>query len=163
MNKILIIGEAGRGKTTLAKKLSDKLNIPHFSTDDFFWEIKYTEPREKEHAKQLAIENYNKQSWIIEGTTQWLIKLGLEDSDIIIFLNFKSIFHQWFFIIKRHFSRKDESLKSMLILLRHVFYKRFKLGYKKHSTTHRELIEPYRYKVKEFNSYKQIDNFFKSL
>jgi adenylate kinase family enzyme len=163
MKKILIIGEAGRGKTTLAEKISTKLNIPHYSTDDFFWKTKYTEPREKEIANQLANDKYNENEWIIEGTTQWLIRPGLDGSDIILFLNFKTIFHQWFYIIKRHFSRKNESLKSMLNLLRHVFYKRYKLGYKKDSITHRDLIEPYRDKVTELNSFKQIDNFVANL
>ena len=163
MKKILIVGEAGRGKTTLAKKLSTKLNIPNYSTDDFFWEIKYTKPREKEPANKLAKNHYRKTEWIIEGTTQWLTEPGLKDTNIIIFLNFKTIFHQWFYIIKRHFSREDESLKSMLNLLRHVFYKRHKLGYKKDSITHKDLIKPYMNKVVELNSFKQIDNFFKNL
>jgi len=34
--KIIIIGDAGRGKSTLASKLSKKLNISYYSTDDFF-------------------------------------------------------------------------------------------------------------------------------
>ena len=42
INKIIIIGDAGRGKTTLASNLSKKLGIKHYSTDDFFYEIKFT-------------------------------------------------------------------------------------------------------------------------
>lgn len=36
--KILIIGASGRGKTTFAKKLSEKLSIQYYETDDFFLE-----------------------------------------------------------------------------------------------------------------------------
>jgi len=34
--KIIIIGDAGRGKSTLATKLAEKLGILHYSTDDSF-------------------------------------------------------------------------------------------------------------------------------
>ena len=35
--KLYIIGQAGCGKTTLAKQLSQKENIPHFDLDDLEW------------------------------------------------------------------------------------------------------------------------------
>lgn len=105
--KIIIIGEAGRGKSTLAKKLSEKLNIPHFSTDDFYWETKFTIPRDKEKSLALVNEQYAKNEWIIEGTTQWLIEPALDDADMIIYLYFKNIWYQWFYISKRYFERKN--------------------------------------------------------
>ncbi|ANU10991.1 hypothetical protein A1A1_07924 [Planococcus antarcticus DSM 14505] len=36
--KIYIIGSVGSGKTTLARKLSALLEIPHFETDNFVWQ-----------------------------------------------------------------------------------------------------------------------------
>ena len=45
--KILILGDAGRGKTTFAEKLSKKISIPYYSTDDFFWKVKFTEANDK--------------------------------------------------------------------------------------------------------------------
>jgi adenylate kinase family enzyme len=38
--RIFILGDAGRGKTTFAEKLSKHTGIPHYSTDDFFWKVK---------------------------------------------------------------------------------------------------------------------------
>ncbi|MBC7766653.1 hypothetical protein H7Y21_01505, partial [Arenimonas sp.] len=49
--KILIIGESGRGKSVLAHKLSEKLSLPFYSTDNFFWKIKFSEPNDKEESK----------------------------------------------------------------------------------------------------------------
>jgi len=46
--KILIVGDYGRGKTTLAQKLSRKLGIPYYSTDDFYWEKKFSKKQDKE-------------------------------------------------------------------------------------------------------------------
>ena len=162
-NKIIIIGEAGRGKTTLAKKLSKKFDIPMLSTDDFYWEIKYTVPRNRNLAYKMLHDAYQDDKWIIEGTTQWLIEPVLEHADIILYLHFKSVIHQWFFLFKRHLSDPDESIGSSLFMIRHVFYKRYKLGYKKNSITHRDLLKPYMDKVIELTSYKDIDRYVASL
>lgn len=35
--KIYIIGSVGSGKTTLARKVARKLQVPHFETDNFVW------------------------------------------------------------------------------------------------------------------------------
>jgi adenylate kinase family enzyme len=161
--KIIIIGEAGRGKSTLAQKLSEKLSIPYYSTDDFFWATKYTMPRDRQDASRCAENAYTQQAWIVEGTTQWLLQPGLAHADIIIFLTFKTIFHQWASIIKRYFNGKDhETFFTMLGLLKHVFLKRYGLGYKKGALTHRQIIAPYIDKVIELDSFEKINDFIKN-
>jgi adenylate kinase family enzyme len=161
-NRIIIIGDAGRGKSTLASKLSVKLDIPHHSTDDYFYEIKFSKIRDRQEALKQITEVFKKDKWIIEGTTIWLLEPGIGSAYIIIYLQYKNIWSQWLSIIKRHFARKD-NLKGTLALMRHVFYKRYGLGYKKGKMTHKEFIEPYKDKVITLSSFKDIDNFIKSL
>jgi adenylate kinase family enzyme len=158
-NKIIIIGDAGRGKTTLAAKLSKKLGIKHYSTDDFYYEIKFTKARDRGKAKDNIREIYKEDKWIVEGTTQWLLEDGLKLSDVIIYLKYNNIFSQWISLFKRHFERKDESFKATLHLMRHVFYKRYGLGYKKGKPTHMEVIEPYKNKLIILSSFKEINDF----
>lgn len=157
-SKILIVGDSGRGKTTLANKLADKLEIKKYSTDDLFWEVKYTKPRDKAISIDIVTELCKKEKWIIEGSTKHLIAPGLESADLILLMRFKTIFHQWFFISKRHFVQrhKTESLKTFFILLRHVYYRRFNLGYKKGSVTLEKFIEQYDKKVILITSFKQV-------
>lgn len=131
INKIIIIGDAGRGKTTLASKLSKKLGIKHYSTDDFFYEIKYTKPRDRNEAVSEITKVYHGDKWIVEGTTQWLLANGLDSSNLIIYLKYNNILSQWFTVFTRHFKRKDISFLKTLHLMRHVFYKRYGLGHKK--------------------------------
>mgnify|MGYP003501371002 CR=1 FL=1 len=157
--RILIVGDAGRGKSTFASKLSLKTGIPHYSTDDFYWKERPFVAHEREISEAMAKEKFSEDSWIIEGTTQWLVRHGLDKADIIIHMYFKSIFAQLFYILKRHFQRKDEPMGSTLHLLKHVFYKRYNLGYKKGAVTHREILLPYSEKVIEVTSFRQAHVF----
>lgn len=159
IQKILIIGEAGRGKSLMAKNLSDKLGIPHYSTDDFFYEVKFSKIREKQASIEQISKIYKNDKWIVEGTTIHLMEPGLTTADLVIYLKHKNIFSQWLILVKRNFQRKDESVRGLLQLMKHTFYKRYKLGYKKVKITQDELIEPYMSKVVQLHSFKEINNF----
>jgi adenylate kinase family enzyme len=159
--RIIIIGDAGRGKSTLAKALSEKTGIPCHSTDDYFYEIKFTKPRDRQESIEEISKNYEKEEWIVEGTTRHLLEPGLAAADLIVYLKYDSIFYQWLVLFRRYMARKEESLKGVLQLMKHVFYKRYGLGYKKGKMTHMELIAPYRDKVIELSSFKHINDFIK--
>jgi adenylate kinase family enzyme len=161
--KILIIGEAGRGKSTLARKLSEKTGIEHLQTDDFFWKVKYSEPHPREEALEKIKTEYQKEQWIVEGTTSWLIEPGLELADVIVFLHFRNLLAQWISIIKREFQEKRGNPKEALGLLKHVMYKRYGWAYKKGKITHRELVEPYKDKVVVLDSFKKIEEFLEKI
>ena len=47
--------------------------------------------------------------------------------------------------------------------MRHVLYKKYKLGNRKFKLTHSELIEPHKHKVITLTSFKEIDEFLGSL
>ena len=158
-NKILIIGDAGRGKTTLAKKLSKKLNIPSHSTDDYFWEVKFSKPRDRQKSVEQISELYRGDRWIVEGTATHLIMPGLETSDMIIQLIYKGILYQNLILLHRYFSRGDESFLAHLKLMKHTFYKKYSLGYMKGKKTISELIAPYKDKTVTLSSFQNIEKF----
>src|SRR3990167_2846555 len=107
LNKILIVGDAGRGKSTLASKISEKLGIPHHSTDDFYYEIKFSKVRNRPESIELISKIFQGDKWIVEGTNNHLIVLGLHSADTIIYLKYKSILAQWAVLIKRYFKRDN--------------------------------------------------------
>lgn len=86
--KILIIGSVASGKTSLARKLENKLNIKYFEIDsivhDDIKKIKRTNEEQKEIIDR--INNDNKE-WIIEGTLRKNLDYLLDYADKIIYLN----------------------------------------------------------------------------
>jgi len=163
LNKILIVGDACRGKSTLASKISTKLGIQNYSTDDFYYEVKFTKVRDRKESIESIKKIFQGERWLIEGTTKHLIEPGLHSADIIIHLRYKNILTQWIFLIKRYFKRDNETIGGLYKLMKHVLYKKHHLGYRKGKPTPTEIIELHQHKVIILSSFKEIDNFLNSL
>lgn len=164
MKKILILGDAGRGKTTFAEKLSKKLEIPKYSTDDFYWEVKFTKPRGHEKDIEMAKEVFNNQDqWIVEGTTRRMLKLGLDEADQIFYLTYKNFLQQVMAIYKRSKTRENENLKTIIPLIIYQFKKKYKLGKHKNIESFEDMIKPYENKVILLNSFEEIDEYLNSV
>jgi adenylate kinase family enzyme len=86
--KILIIGNGGTGKSTLAQKMGKDLDIPVTHLDLIMWNKNWDRLPEREFTKQLAKITPSK-DWIIEG---WGYHSTLNDrvekADVIIYLQF---------------------------------------------------------------------------
>lgn len=168
--KILVVGDAGRGKTTFASSLAKKIGIPHFSTDDFYFEKKFSIPREKSLAiEKIQSEVYSSlDSWVVDGTTKHLIKGGLEKSDTIYLLVFDNIIHQYLSIIHRSFKRRRgdgprESLSETFGMLKHVTKKRYDTSYSSHMSHLHKLLDPYKNKIIKVNSFKKLNDILSSI
>lgn len=160
-NRIIITGDAGRGKSTLATKLSEKLHIPQYSTDDYFYEVKFSEQRDRRLALEQISKIFQQEKWIVEGTTAWLLEPGMATADVVIYLRYQNIFLQWFTLLKRGLCRKEEKIINTLGLMKHVFYKRYGIGYKKGKMTHAQFIEPHKHKALVLSSFKEIESFLR--
>jgi adenylate kinase family enzyme len=163
LNRILIVGDAARGKSTLAENLSKKLGIPHYSTDDFFYEIKFSKVRDRAEAVEQIKEIFKKEKWIIEGTTKRLVEHGLHSADMIIHLQHKNIPTQWFILFRRYLKRDNETIFGLFKLMKHVLFKKYKWGDRKGKPTPSEIIDPHKHKVITLSSFKEIDEFLKNL
>ena len=89
-NKISIIGGCGTGKTTLANNLEKELNLPVYHIDGIHhlenWEI-----RDKEERDKIILEKVSESKWIIDGTYRSTLDQRIQNSDIIIYLDYSSI------------------------------------------------------------------------
>lgn len=66
MNKIIVIGSPGSGKTTFSEKLHSKINIPLFYLDAIWHKADRTHITRDEFDAKLS-EILDKDSWIIDG------------------------------------------------------------------------------------------------
>ncbi len=90
--KILIIGNGGTGKSTLAQKMGETLAIPVTYLDLIMWNKDWDRLSEKEFTKALA-KITPLQDWIIEGWGYHSTLFNrIEKADIIVYLQYPLAF-----------------------------------------------------------------------
>ena len=90
MERILIIGCCGAGKSTLAKKLAERLDLPV---------VHLVAPKERDGWKSVPTEEFDallakeleKPRWIIDGNYNRTLLTRLRRADTVIFLDYPRI------------------------------------------------------------------------
>jgi adenylate kinase family enzyme len=89
--RIHVFGASGSGTTTLGRALSQRLGVPHFDTDDFFW-VKTDPPYQtsravpERQAMLRAALDGAPSGWVVSGS---LVKWGdvfIPRFDLVVFL-----------------------------------------------------------------------------
>ena len=102
MKRIMVIGCCGAGKSTFAKDLHSKLQLPLIHLDQHYWKPGWieSEPEEWAHkVRQLA----QGEQWIIDGNYGGTLDIRLERADTIIYLD-ASTAKALFRVLKRTFT-----------------------------------------------------------
>ena len=126
--RIHIIGSVGSGKTTLAKELSSKLNIPYHELDNVVWrrnnsgDIRRTEGEREEYLNTII----QTETWIIEGVhnEEWVAN-SFRHAELIVFLDTKYSIRTYR-IIRRFLLQKLGLEKSNYKPTMRMFFKMFK-------------------------------------
>jgi adenylate kinase family enzyme len=107
MNKIVIIGSPGAGKSTFAQILGELLHVEVIHLDRLFWQTGWKEfPRNV----RIKIQQHyldSRERWIMEGTYLSSSDDRLNAADTIIFLGLPRLLCLWR-IIKRHFETSHQ-------------------------------------------------------
>jgi len=87
--KLLILGIVASGKTTLARRLSLRYNIPYYEGDCIAWGFPGDERYKRSDAEQrnIIFDIDRKGEWIIEGTFRESQKCLFDKAENIIFLD----------------------------------------------------------------------------
>ena len=88
MERIMIIGSGGSGKTTLARQLGEKTGLPVVHLDQIFWSPGNWKHLEREEFDALLEEELKKPQWILDGNYNRTLEPRLEKCDTVIYLDF---------------------------------------------------------------------------
>lgn len=95
----MIIGCAGSGKTTLAFKLQEKLNLPLIHLDQHYWKPNWQRSNLDDFS-QVHDKLCWQDAWIMEGSYMKLVGRRAAHADVIIFLDMPRYLCLWR-VIKR--------------------------------------------------------------
>ena len=90
MQRIMIIGSGGAGKSTLARQLGEKLDLPVVHLDQLFWKPGWVEEPREVFDEELAKE-LEKPAWIMDGNFNRTISQRMARCDTVIYLDFDRV------------------------------------------------------------------------
>jgi len=101
MNKIIVIGSSGAGKTYFSQRLSELLEVDLIHIDRVYWKPGWTEPAKDEWRETLS-GILRRDSWIIDGNYTATLEMRLAACDTAIFLDIRRTLCTWR-VIRRTF------------------------------------------------------------
>ena len=103
--RILVVGPTGSGKTTVARYLSERYQVPHVELDALHWGPNWTIQEDFLEEVDRAIAE---SEWVIEGGYVTPIRGAWPHADLVVWLDypFPTILYQ---LLKRTFVRRWRS------------------------------------------------------
>jgi adenylate kinase family enzyme len=111
MRRVLVIGPGGAGKSTVAKRLGQLIDIEVKHLDKFYWRSGWTEPSPEDWLKTVT-ELISGDSWIIDGNYGGTLELRIKRCDTIVFLDMSRLLCLWR-IVKRRLLYRNQSRPDM--------------------------------------------------
>ena len=111
MNKVLVIGNCGSGKTTFARALAEKTGLPLVHLDRLYWHGNW-EHLDKDAFDAALQQELEKPLWILDGNYGRTLPHRLSYCDTVFFLDMPKMTCLWG-VIKRSLSSKGKSRQDM--------------------------------------------------
>ena len=90
MERVMIIGCGGAGKSTLARQLGEKTGLPVVHLDKLFWHPGWVEST-KDEIDEKIMAAIAEPCWIIDGNYNRTLPKRLEYCDTVIYLDFSRL------------------------------------------------------------------------
>ncbi len=86
MNKVIVIGSGGAGKSTFSRRLGDALGIEVIHLDQLYWQPNWVEPAKEDWAATVQ-KLLTGEAWIIDGNYSGTRTMRLNACDTVILLD----------------------------------------------------------------------------
>jgi len=167
LEKVLVIGSSGAGKSTFSKRLGEATKLKIIHLDKLHWKPNWVEPSKDEWKE--TVENILKEdAWIIDGNYSGTLEMRLNACDTVIFLDTPRTICVWR-VLKRVTICRKRSRPDMAAGCNEQFdweFIKLTWNYPKRSKPKVEaLLKKYNQtkNVLRLRSSKDIENFFTDL
>lgn len=168
MNKVIVIGNCGSGKSTFSVALASATKLPLVHLDKLGWRANFERVPKNEFDETLTNE-LNKEKWIIDGNYNRTIKQRLEKCDTVFYFDLPT--HVCLYsVIKRYFMYKNsprpdmaENCKDKIDLSFYWFICTYKIKHNKRIRTMINQAKSNGVKVIIFKSRKQVNEYIKEI
>jgi adenylate kinase family enzyme len=162
--KIDIIGSVASGKTTLAKEISKKYQIPCYEKDNVVWERTPNgdKKRSPEERDRIFDEIIKRDHWIVEGSPRKVLQESFSCSDYIIlldvnlFIRLFRVFRRW---VRQRTGKETYNSKPTFEFL--YYNVKWVVEYSTERQKMIELLSAYGEKFQIFHTSKQAMQFIK--
>lgn len=111
MRKVLVIGSAGAGKSTFARRLGPLLRLPVIHLDACFWKAGWVETP-KDVWLETVEELLARAAWVMDGNYSGTLAVRLRACDAVIFIDLPRSLCLWR-VLKRVVMYRRESRPDM--------------------------------------------------
>jgi adenylate kinase family enzyme len=109
--RIVILGNAGAGKSTLATRLGTIYELPVYHLDRLFWKPGWVESERHEFdARVLAVAATDR--WVIDGNYTRTLQARIDRADMIVYINV-SRYRALYRVIRRSFRYWGQTRSDM--------------------------------------------------
>lgn len=88
MERVIIIGCGGAGKSTLARKLGEKTGLPVVHLDQIWWAPGNWQHLEREEFDRRLLAETEKPRWILDGNFNRTLEMRLDKCDTVLYLDY---------------------------------------------------------------------------
>jgi len=109
--RIMIFGRSGSGKSTFSLKLSEKLKLPLYHLDRYFYTRNWTE-RNYQEFLALHAELIKQDRWIIDGNIIKSYETRYKQADIALYFCYPRYKAFWRILKRRFWAHKDPRIND---------------------------------------------------
>ena len=94
MQRVLVIGNCGSGKSTASVELARRLNLPLIHLDREFWRPGWQQPTDEQWEQQVAAI-VAADRWLVDGNYTGSLPMRIARADMVVWLDFPRLFCMW--------------------------------------------------------------------